>query len=507
MNISCPDCYAVYEVDIPDLEENGEIDVKCVKCECVFAVHGEPAFSNVEDGEGRVGSQSIGSTAIEEESEHSLPKTSPQEDELVESEYSQPQNPSQDDELDDFLDNLIEREISDAANEPFSDDNEEASWVKNPDDPTDQKIDQENESNLKEYSTANEIDPNSFDEEESNWAKAFEDDTNPEPNEEENSTSDLEFESNEDSSGNVDDLWSKAFSEEELGGADFIDEQRSSGDNQSFYTDIELDPDKEESETTNPYSLEYDNEDENFDDFDLKPKKKSGLFSVNNEKTKSLVVAGMIVGVLLIGGSAYFAFQTFAPEGLAEIKKPDSPIPEGLTPKNSPDENIFSTEDDVPEKPATIKVPSDNKPVQEVKTGIAAELAKSKILEESEGVNHLQNDGRVDKSTFAAINPAETQVTMSAILPVAYDANDIKILSFTLELDLSNQTTAQHMRDTLQVYENIMVAGVEGLTRNQFFNDIIYVKEKLRKRFMSDFNESLQGGRVSKARFREFLIQ
>ena len=161
----------------------------------------------------------------------------------------------------------------------------------------------------------------------------------------------------------------------------------------------------------------------------------------------------------------------------------------------------------MPEKPATIKVPSDNKPVQEVKTGIAAELAKSKILEESEGVNHLQNDGRVDKSTFAAINPAETQVTMSAILPVAYDANDIKILSFTLELDLSNQTTAQHMRDTLQVYENIMVAGVEGLTRNQFFNDIIYVKEKLRKRFMSDFNESLQGGRVSKARFREFLIQ
>jgi hypothetical protein len=63
------------------------------------------------------------------------------------------------------------------------------------------------------------------------------------------------------------------------------------------------------------------------------------------------------------------------------------------------------------------------------------------------------------------------------------------------------------MRETLPVYENILVAGVEGLTSNQFFNDIIYVKEKLKKKFMSDFNESLQGGRVSKARFREFLIQ
>ena len=160
---------------------------------------------------------------------------------------------------------------------------------------------------------------------------------------------------------------------------------------------------------------------------------------------------------------------------------------------------------------ATPLVPSDditdNEPAQENKTGIAADLAKSEILGKSEGVSQIEAGRGNNTNTFAALNPAETMVTMSAILPVAFDANDIKILSFTLELDLTNQNTAIQMRKTLPVYENIMVASVEDLMRKQFYNDIIYVKEKLRKQFMADFNKSLQGGRVRKARFREFFIQ
>jgi predicted Zn finger-like uncharacterized protein len=483
MNISCPDCYAVYEVDLPDLEENGEVDVKCVKCQCVFAVHGEPAFSNMEDGEAVEESPAMGSAILQEEPEASPPASS-----------------TQDDELDDFLDNLIEREISDAANEPFADDNQDDSLAENLDDSAEQKIVQEEDSNVNEFLTT--------DDEEDSWAKAFEDDTEQETiNEEESASSEFASKADEESSENAEDLWSKAFSEEELGNSETSNEESPSEDDQDFYPGIDLESENEEALASDEYGLKYEDEHENFDDLELKPKKKSGLFSLPEGKTRSLVVSGMIIGVLLIGGSAYFAFQTFAPDGLAEIKKPDSPIPEGLTPKNNSDENIFSTDNDEPEQPASLKESSDNKPDQENKTGIAAELAQSKVLEKSEGVSQLENDSRVSKNAFAALNSAETQVTMSAILPVAYDANDIKILSFTLELDLSNQSTAQRMRETLPVYENILVAGVEGLTSNQFFNDIIYVKEKLRKKFMSDFNESLQEGRVSKARFREFLIQ
>jgi predicted Zn finger-like uncharacterized protein len=488
MNISCPDCYAVYEVDLPDLEETGEIDVKCVKCQCVFTVHGEPAFSSMEEGGAGEEPPSIGSPVLQEESE-----------------LTPPQNSPHDDELDDFLDNLIEREISDATNEPFSEDYQDDQWVENPDDPSDQKIDQKDDSNVGEFSTTSDINeskPNSFEkDEESNWAKAFEEGANQETDDEASTDSELKIDENP--SDNTEDLWSKAFSEEELGRAVHIDKETSSEDDQNVYAGIDLEPNKEHGLASDAYSLDYDNEDENFDEFDLRPKKKTGLFSLPEGKTGSLVLAGIFVGILLIGGSAYFAFQTFAPDGLAEMKKPDAPIPEGLTPKNNSNENIFSTDDESVEPTSSKEV---NKPVQEVKTGIAAELAKSKVLEKSEGVSQIDNN-RVDKSSFAALNPSETQVTISAILPVAYDANDIKILSFTLELDLSNQNAAQRMRETLTVYENILVAGVEGLTSDQFFNDIIYVKEKLRKKFISDFNESLQGGRVSKARFREFLIQ
>ena len=494
MNISCPDCYAVYEVDLPDLEENGEVDVKCVKCQCVFSVHGEPAFSGVDEGGDHEEAVSAVLPDFKDETENPSPSGSPQ-----------------DDELDDFLDNLIEREISDASNEPFSDDDQDDPWSGASDDLLDEKVEEE-VSNLDELPTTggvDEIQPHSLEEdEESNWAKAFEDDNSQlSKNEEEFISSDQDLATDIDSSGNVEDLWSKAFSKEELGGVDPGKEQVSSEDEQSFYPGIDLEPHDEEDLAGNSYDLKYGDEDESFEEFDLRPKKKSGPFSLPEGKTKSLVVAGVLMGILLIGGSAYFAFQTFAPDGLAEFKKPDSPVPEGLTPKNNPDENIFSTDEDKPEKPSLSDKTSEKKPVQEIKTGIAADLAKSKILEKSDGVSQLENDSRVDKKTFEPLSPTETQVTMSAILPVAYDANDIKILSFTLELDLSNQRTAQHMRETLPVYENILVAGVEGLTSNQFFNDIIYVKEKLRKKFMSDFNESLQGGRVSKARFREFLIQ
>ena len=496
MNISCPDCYAVYEVDLPDLEASGEIDVKCVKCQCVFAVHGEPAFSNVEEGEVGEEPQTINSPILGEELEFTAPPSTPQ-----------------DEELDDFLDDLIEKEIRDADNDPISDDEQEGSWVENPDDLLDQKIDQGSRTNIGENSTTSDIDDvktSSLEEgEDNNWAKALEDGTNQATDEKDSGSSDIEIKTDEYHSDNVEDLWSKAFSDKELGDTDQNYEQDSPEDDQNNYPGIDLEPNKEAGLPSDAYNLkyDYDNEDDNFDEFELKPKKKSGLFSLPEGKTKNLVVAGVLIGILMIGGSAYFALQTFAPEDLAGIKKPDSPIPEGLTPKNNPDDNIFSTGDDEPEKLASSRETSVNKPVKEGKTGIEAELAKSKILEKSEGVSQFANANRVDKNTIVDLNPADTQVTMSAILPVAYDANDIKILSFTLELDLSNQITARRMRETLPVYENIMVAGVEDLTSNQFFNDIIYVKEKLRKKFMSDFNESLQGGRVSKARFREFLIQ
>ena len=254
--------------------------------------------------------------------------------------------------------------------------------------------------------------------------------------------------------------------------------------------------------------LSYDDEDADFDEFELKPKKKKfGPLTLPEGKSESLVIAGVFIGLLLIAGSAYFAMQTFVPQELAGIQKPKSEIPEGLIPRNNPEDNFLSTDSDKPVLPSASEEITNNEPVQENKSDIAEDLANSKILGKSEGVSQIADGREANTAKFTELNPAETMVTMSAILPVAYDAKDIKILSFTLELNLDNQNTARRMRDTLPVYENIMVASVESLMNNQFYNDIIYVKEKLRKQFMADFNNSLQGGSVKKARFREFLIQ
>jgi len=388
--------------------------------------------------------------------------------------------PPKDDELNDFLDNLIEREISDDAHVPSSEDASPG------------EIDG--------------IEQTVTNDEEDNWAKAFEDesdDIQATKNLEQPTAPQDKAKTEQHASDEVEDLWSKAFSDQELETADTTVEKSPADDQKTMLTDFSLESEED------TYGLQYDDdEDADFDEFELKPKKKKfGPFTLPDGKSGSLVIAGIFMALLLIAGSAYFAMQTFAPQELAKIQKQESEIPEGLTPRNNPEDDFFSIENEEPTPLLPSDDITDNEPAQENKTGIAADLAKSEILGKSEGVSQIEAGRGNNPNTFAAINPAETMVTMSAILPVAFDANDIKILSFTLELDLTNQNTAIQMRKTLPVYENIMVASIEDLMSKQFYNDIIYVKEKLRKQFMADFNKSLQGGRVRKARFREFFIQ
>jgi len=406
MNISCPDCNAVYEVDFPDLSEDGEMDVKCAKCQCVFPVQGETGLSS---GDGSVGSVTEGNEAGSMEGDEADTESQAK---IASENMDGLQSPGlrQDGELDDFIDNLIQNEISDDAQ----------------------------------------------------------------------------------------------FAENLEGSASIQDGEPMAPDNvNTAFTGISVRPGADDA-----FDLQYEDEDGGFDEFDLKPKKKKfGPFTLPAGKSGSMAIAGIFMGLLMLAGSAYFVMQTFAPPELAGIKKPASAIPEGLTPRDNPDDNIFSSVSEEPVIPASPGDATGDGPIQGKKAGLAEGLAKSNMPGKSGGVSQIEDNLETNANRSAALGPAETMVTMSAILPVAYDANDIKILSFTLQLGLTDQNTARRMRETLPVYENIMVATVETLMSKHFFNDIIYVKEKLRKQFMSDFNKSLQGGRVKTARFREFLIQ
>ena len=93
-------------------------------------------------------------------------------------------------------------------------------------------------------------------------------------------------------------------------------------------------------------------------------------------------------------------------------------------------------------------------------------------------------------------------------MPVAFDVNDIRVLSFTLEITFTDEDSAQVMQSALPFFEEITVKIVEKFLAKKFYNDILYVKEKLAKRLQLAYNKKIDSaGRVKKIKFEEFLIQ
>ncbi len=99
-------------------------------------------------------------------------------------------------------------------------------------------------------------------------------------------------------------------------------------------------------------------------------------------------------------------------------------------------------------------------------------------------------------------------MTLGTIMPVAFDVTDIRVLSFRLEMEFTDEKTARVVRDAIPVYEKVMIASIEGFLSKKFYNDILYVKEKLQRRLQTDFNAKIEGGgRVKKIKFTEFQVQ
>ncbi|NIQ00214.1 MAG: hypothetical protein GWM98_07095, partial [Nitrospinaceae bacterium] len=74
-----------------------------------------------------------------------------------------------------------------------------------------------------------------------------------------------------------------------------------------------------------------------------------------------------------------------------------------------------------------------------------------------------------------ALAPRDTSVTLATIMPVAFNVNDIRVLSFTVKMELTNEKSAQAVRQALPVFEKLTVNTVEELLDRKFYNDILYV--------------------------------
>lgn len=138
---------------------------------------------------------------------------------------------------------------------------------------------------------------------------------------------------------------------------------------------------------------------------------------------------------------------------------------------------------------------------------LARELAQSEKLKQSE--TRLQEDALgLSQGLQAALSLSSNAVTFETIMPVAYNVNDIRVLSFRMEVELSDENSADALREALPIFEKVTVATIEQLLDKKFYNDVLYVKEKLQKDIQTAFNKRIEGGgRVKKVKFSEFKIQ
>ena len=275
-------------------------------------------------------------------------------------------------------------------------------------------------------------------------------------------------------------------------------------------------PQAEEPEDSSIYDeaayADYDDEDD--DEFEFqRRKRKLGPFVIPHGRRGDMVIGGVMVVFLLLAGSVYFTLQTFTPGELTDIQTAQNEVPEGLTPREVPLEEL--AEDLIspkPEKTPPLDTPGDkgkailSDPAEILKEapeekGILKDLAESQILKDT----GKSQTAKIDQSALEAFTGHT--VTMNTIMPVAYNPTDIRVLSFSVEIQLSNAQSAKRVRESMPVYEEIMNQAVENFLRRKFYNDILYVKEKLQKRLQTAMNQSLKNGRVKKAKFTDFAIQ
>ena len=101
-----------------------------------------------------------------------------------------------------------------------------------------------------------------------------------------------------------------------------------------------------------------------------------------------------------------------------------------------------------------------------------------------------------------------TEITLSTIMPVVFDATDVRVLSFNLEIETTDQFSAEAVRKATPVYEQIMVATIESFLRNKSYNDTLDIDEELLKRLQNNINQKIEGdGRIKKVTFKNFIIQ
>ena len=195
------------------------------------------------------------------------------------------------------------------------------------------------------------------------------------------------------------------------------------------------------------------------DDFEFeRRKRKLGPFVIPHGRRGDLVIGGAMVAFLLLAGSIYFTLQTFAPGELTEIQTAETEVPEGLTPREVPLDELAGLTPKPEKAPTVMDTPGDkgkatlSDPAKILEAspeekGILKDLAESQILKDT---GETQT-AKIDQSALQGL--AGHSITLSTIMPVAYNPTDIRVLSFSVEIQLSDAQSAKRVRESMPVYE------------------------------------------------------
>jgi hypothetical protein len=217
-------------------------------------------------------------------------------------------------------------------------------------------------------------------------------------------------------------------------------------------------------------------------------------------------------------------WKTLAPEELSEVGKIETKIPDELTPNPEKGSDVIEPEEekapieesqDSKEEPNSEGDSSAEKPTEESAknknrpTGVlgAKEDTSSDLAKELGASEALKSLG-IEGDFGPAIDPEELQVTLSTIMPVAFNATDIRVLSFKLVIETFDKPSAQLIKETLPIYQKATMKTVEMFLKNKFYNDIFYVKEKLQRRLQKSFDSKMESkGRIKKVKFSDFVVK
>ncbi len=470
MKIFCTHCQAGYQVDLPDIKPAG-VKFKCAKCQQKFLVKPRGADQVQENVSSQATATAGATDALPDEGDTDMPDAAPKSEEtkvtdIPEDEKQPETTDTGDDELDDFLDDLLNEDENKEEETPVdstSEENEEETTDKE----TTETVAEESEKT--ETATPDEDIPPEEASEEDLWAQGFADQDAVEEG-----------------------LTATGTAGADEGKAAVEDEEDELG-----------------------VGEEYDDE-----EFEIAPKKKFGLPTT---KAGKMIAVGCIAALLLTSGGLYFWWKTFAPEELLQMGKSDTEIPDELTPKPEEGTDIEEPEAEG-EGPSEEAIEPEQKkeqvgekkeepaPEKSQRTGVAGgeEDKKPDLAKELAQSDALKDavEGGDDEGLLAALSPDETQITLSTIMPVAFDETDIRVLSFDILIETSDRPSAQVIREALPIYEKVTMNTVEQFLRNKFYNDILYAKEKLQRRLQHNFNKKIEGsGRVKKVKFTEFMIQ